>query len=361
MRWHSVSIVETMAKHFSKKLLAVDLFSGCGGLTLGLKQAGFRVAGAVEIDSLAVETYKKNHPEVEVWSEDIRKIKGTEMLRVLGLKKGGLDLLAGCPPCQGFSSIRTKNGRKEAQDERNDLIFDYLRLVKALLPKAVMMENVPALAKNGRMRVFKKELSKLGYNLNGTPLILNTADYGVPQRRRRMILVCSRIGNIELPKGEVKKITVREAIGDLPRPGKSGDPLHDMKEKRDVRIAEMISLVPKNGGSRTDLPKRFQLACHKKLPEGFKDVYGRMSWEEVAPTITGGCVSPSKGRFLHPTQNRSITLREAALLQSFPQNYYFSLNKGKQGVALMIGNALPPAFIKKHALAIKKSLLAASV
>ena len=208
-----------------KKPSAIDLFSGCGGLTLGLKQAGFKVVGAVEIDSLAVETYKKNHLEVKIWQEDIRKVKGTEMLRILGLKKGQLDLLAGCPPCQGFSSIRTKNGKKEVQDERNDLIFDYLRLVKAFLPKAIMMENVPALAKNDRMKVFKKELGKLGYNLNGTPLILNTADYGVPQRRRRMILVCSRIGNVELPKGNARKITVREVIGDLPRPGKSGDPL----------------------------------------------------------------------------------------------------------------------------------------
>ena len=119
---------------------------------------------------------------------------------------------------------------------------------------------------------------------------------------------------------------------------------------------EMIKLVPKNGGSRTDLPVRFHLECHKNFPEGFKDVYGRMSWGKVAPTITGGCVSPSKGRFLHPSQNRSITLREAALLQTFPANYFFSLKNGKQGVALMIGNALPPEFIKQHALAIKRSL-----
>lgn len=351
-----------MASNFhNKKLLAIDLFSGCGGLTLGLKQAGFKVIGAVEIDPIAVETYQKNHPEVKVWQEDIRKIEGREMLRSLGLKKGQLDLLAGCPPCQGFSSIRTRNGKKRPRDDRNDLIFDYLRLVKTFLPKAVMLENVPALAKNGRMKLFKGELDALGYDLNGTPLVLNTADYGVPQRRRRMILVCSRVGHIELPESETIKITVRDVIGGLPRPGKSGDPLHDIIEKRDPRIVEMIRRVPKNGGSRTDLPKRFHLPCHQKLPEGFKDVYGRMSWEDVAPTITGGCVSPSKGRFLHPSQNRSITLREAALLQSFPKNYYFSLSKGKQGVALMIGNALPPAFIKRHALAIRKSLLATTV
>jgi len=350
-------IMTRLKNKIKKKYSAIDLFSGCGGLTLGLKQAGFKVIGAVEIDPLATETYAKNHPEVKVWQKDIRKLSGVEVLRTLGLKKGQLDLLAGCPPCQGFSSMRTKNGKRRPRDERNDLIFDYLRLVKAILPKIVMMENVPALAKNKRIKIFKKELIALGYDPNGTPLILNAADYGVPQRRRRMILVCSRVGRIELPKGEDTRITVKEAIGDLPRPGSSGDPLHDIKERRGPWIEEMIKNIPKNGGSRTDLPKRFHLACHKELPGGFKDVYGRMSWRDVSPTITGGCVSPSKGRFLHPTQNRSITLREAALLQSFPQNYYFSFTKGKQGVALMIGNALPPVFIKKQAMAIRKTLL----
>jgi DNA (cytosine-5)-methyltransferase 1 len=120
----------------------------------------------------------------------------------------------------------------------------------------------------------------------------------------------------------------------------------------------MIRLIPKNGGSRMDLPMKYHLPCHKRFPEGFKDVYGRMKWSDVSPTITGGCVSPSKGRFLHPSQNRAISLREAALLQTFPQNYYFSLKSGRQGVALMIGNALPPTFIKRHALAIKHALVA---
>src|SRR3989344_2157003 len=204
----------------NKKPIAIDLFSGCGGLTLGLKQAGFNVIGAVEIDALAVKTYKSNHPSVRVWERDIRKLSGSEVQNVLKLKVGQLDLLAGCPPCQGFSSIRTHNGKNKIRDDRNDLVFDYLRLVKALRPKAVMMENVPALAENYRMTELKKELDKLGYESDGMPLILNTADYGVPQRRRRMILVSSRIGKIELPKISEKRSTVRQAIGDLPRPGK---------------------------------------------------------------------------------------------------------------------------------------------
>ena len=339
-----------------KKFKAIDLFSGCGGLTLGLKQAGFKVLGAVEIDPNVSQTYKVNHPEVKVWETDIRRLASREVLKDLNLKRGDLDLLAGCPPCQGFSSMRTHNGKKEVKDNRNDLVFEYLRFVKDFFPKVAMMENVPALAENRRLKKIKKELNDLGYKFSGTPLILNTADYGIPQRRRRMIFICSRVGQINLPKKSMVQATVKDAIGAMPRPGKTGDLLHDFKENRSEKIVEMIKLIPRNGGSRTDLPPKFHLKCHKDFPNGFKDVYGRMSWNEVAPTITGGCISPSKGRFLHPSQNRAITLREAALLQTFPKDYYFSLKKGRQGVALMIGNALPPKFIKKHAEAIKKRL-----
>jgi DNA (cytosine-5)-methyltransferase 1 len=348
-------------KNTNKKPTAIDLFSGCGGLTLGLKQAGFKVIGAVEIDSVAAETYGVNHSEVNMWQNDIRELSGAEILSKLKLKKGELDLLAGCPPCQGFSSMRTHNG-KEVKDLRNDLVFDYLRLVKELCPKAVMLENVPALAENKRMKVFKKELEDMGYESNGTPLVLNTANYGVPQRRRRMILVSSRIGKIDLPAGTSnKKTTVKDAIGGMPLPGGTGDPLHDIKENRTKKVIEMIRLIPRDGGSRTDLPRRLHLECHKKISSGFRDVYGRMSWDDVSPTITGGCISPSKGRFLHPVQNRAITLREAALLQTFPKDYFFSLKRGRQGVALMIGNALPPEFIRQHAASIKKSIVASKL
>jgi DNA (cytosine-5)-methyltransferase 1 len=340
-----------------KKYTAIDLFSGCGGLTLGLKQAGFKVIGAVEIDEVAAETYLTNHPEVYLWKNDIRKISGKEILNTLKLKKGELGLLAGCPPCQGFSSMRTHNGGKRIVDRRNDLVFEYLRLVKDLRPQSVMMENVPALAENYRMDELKKELEKLGYKLGDTPTVLNAADYGVPQRRRRMILMGTKNKSIQMPEPIKKTKTVRDAILKLSRPVKSTDPLHNYIEKRTPEIIKIISLIPKNGGGRMSLPKKYWLECHKRYPEGFKDVYGRMAWDEVSSTITGGCISPSKGRFLHPSQNRSITLREAALLQTFPKNYYFSLKRGRQGAALMIGNALPPTFIKAHALAIKRTLV----
>lgn len=344
----------------TRSLTGIDAFAGAGGMTQGLKDAGFKVLAAIEIDELAATTYAENHSEVKLWKDDIRKITGKEILEALKIKPGELDLLAGCPPCQGFSSMRTKNGKRRPRDKRNELVFEFLRLVRTLRPKVVMLENVPALARNARMRRLTKALEKLGYDLNNTPLVLNTADYGVPQRRKRMILVASRIGAVRLPKKKNERVTVRQAIGKLPKPGKSRDPIHNLKETRDSHTLELIKLIPKNGGSRDALPKKYQLECHKRYPEGFKDVYGRMAWNDVSPTITGGCVSPSKGRFLHPNEDRAITLREAALLQSFPKKYFFSLERGKTGAALMIGNALPPKFIKAHAISIKKAIVAAS-
>lgn len=277
------------------------------------------------------------------------------MMTELNIKPGELNLLAGCPPCQGFSSHRTRNKKSSVEDHRNDLVFEYLRFVKAFLPKAIMMENVPALARDSRMEDVKNELSKIGYLINDNSVnIKDAASFGVPQRRKRMILQASMYGVIPEPQKSKKIKTVYDAIGHLPNPGNE---LHDFPYKMSERIKEMVSLVPKDGGSRRDLPIKYWLPCHVKRPSSYTDVYGRMAWNKVAPTITGGCASPSKGRYLHPVQNRAITLREAALLQTFPKSYKFSLMKGKDSVALMIGNALPPTFIKIHALEIKKHLL----
>lgn len=336
-----------------KKLKAIDLFSGCGGLTLGLKKAGFEVIGAVEIDTLSVETYKENHPEVIVWEKDIRDITIKELKNHLNIEQNELDLLSGCPPCQGFSSMRTLNGAKCIDEPMNNLIFEFLRFVEGLKPKAIMMENVPGLTKDYRLTKFCKQLRLLGYIVDYG--IYNASDYNVPQRRRRMILLAGKSGKIDFALPVGKKRTVRDAIGSLPEPGKSGDPLHDFPEIRSQRIMELIKKIPKDGGSRTDLSTEQQLKCHIRC-DGFKDVYGRMSWNEVAPTITGGCFNPSKGRFLHPEQDRSITIREAALLQSFPKDYKFSLRRGKTGACTMIGNALPPEFIFHHAGRIRKYL-----
>ena len=328
-----------------RELTAVDLFCGCGGLTVGLKRAGFRVLGAVDIDPLSVKTYKANHRDVELWETDIRDLEPTDLLCKLDLDKGELDLLAGCPPCQGFSTMRTLNGAVRVEDPRNDLLLEFQRFVEALRPRAVMMENVPGLADDERFAAFRRKMRKLGYL--GDHRILNAAEYGVPQRRRRLIYMAGMGMEIPFADKVQRRKTVKNAMGGLPKAGKSGDPVHDMPEHRTPKVLEIIRRIPRNGGSRGDLPEEFQLECHKRCT-GFNDVYGRMAWNDVAPTITSGCFNPSKGRFLHPEEDRAITMREAALLQGFPSRYKFPTTDNKSAVASMIGNALPPPFIAAH-------------
>lgn len=341
-------------KKESNALMAIDLFSGCGGLTQGLKDAGFTVGVAVEIDALAAETYAANHPDVNLFNADIRDISSSEIMEVCGVARGELDLLASCPPCQGFSRIRLNNKKERMDDPRNRLIDDVLRLISELQPKTVMMENVPNLARYTRYLNFKRELRKLGYNV--VDKVLDVADFGVPQRRKRLVVLASRLGQISHPTPVDKRRTVRDAIATLPADIVDSDPLHNLGEQRSERIRRLIRAIPKDGGSRTALSPDLTLKCHEKQ-NGFYDVYGRMKWDDVSPTITGGCINPSKGRFLHPTEDRAITLREAALLQSFPPRYMFSLRRGKYAAAEMIGNALPPVFSRMQAEVIRKHLL----
>jgi len=336
-----------------KKLTAIDLFSGCGGLTQGLKQAGFKVLCAVEIDKKARETYKLNHPNIPLAGEDIRMVSADNILKNVQLKRGDLDLLAGCPPCQGFSSIRRKNKLKAVVDQRNDLIEEFARLTIALFPKLVMLENVPSLVEYSKFKNFVRTLKAAGYRVSYR--VLDVADYGVPQRRKRLILSANRIGEAVIADPIASRISVKSAISHLPKAGTSGDFLHDALSQRSQKIQSLIAAIPKDGGSRNSLPASMQLPCHQRT-NGFNDVYGRMSWDDVSPTITGGCGSPSKGRFLHPQENRGITLREASILQGFPENYKFDLDHGKDSICLMIGNALPPPFISIHAKAMAKSL-----
>ncbi|MBN1856208.1 MAG: DNA cytosine methyltransferase [Dehalococcoidia bacterium] len=325
---------------------AIDLFCGCGGLTVGLKQAGFHVLGAVDIDPLSMQTYKANHPKVKTWREDIRQLDPFKVAEALGLGEQRLDLLAGCPPCQGFSTMRTRNGRLSVEDPRNDLLLEFQCFVEALRPRVVMLENVPGLLKDQRFEDFRAHLEDIGYV--GEPYVLDVSRYGVPQRRKRLLYLAGQGFEVPLAAPLDKQVTVREAIGDLPTSGTSGDTAHDIVEHRSQRVLDLIRRIPKDGGSRTDLPFADQLECHKRC-NGFKDVYGRMKWDSVAPTITGGCFNPSKGRFLHPEEDRAITMREAALLQGFPCDYRFPTIANKASVALMIGNALPPPFIQRHA------------
>jgi DNA (cytosine-5)-methyltransferase 1 len=335
------------------KLTALDLFCGAGGLTEGLKKSGFRVLGAIDNAPLAVQAYGMNHPSTRVWLRDIRRVPPLEMAAALGLKPGKLDLLAGCPPCQGFSTLRTKHQAVSVEDKRNDLIACFARYAEALRPRAVMLENVPGLANDVRLKRVITRLREAGYAL--TYDVLDASDYGVPQRRRRFVLLgLRRKRAIAFAIPAARRRTVRGAIGRLPHPEESSDPLHAHGETRSDEVRRRIAAIPPEGSLRL-LGAEHQLPCHTRT-NGFYDIYGRMAWGEQAPTITGGCINPSKGRFLHPDQPRAITLREAALLQSFPPGYRFPLDQGKYKVADLIGNALPPRFVARHAAQIAAAL-----
>ncbi len=347
-------MVNSANEYSGRKPLAIDLFCGCGGTTVGLTQAGFDVIAAIDLEPLALATYKANHPKVKLYEEDIRNIDPIQFAEEVGLSDKKLDLLAGCPPCQGFSTMRTLNGALTIDDPRNDLLAEFTRFVESLMPHAIMLENVPGLMKDRRFTKFLNRVRSLGYI--GEPKILNAADYLVPQRRKRLIYMAGYGFEIPYAKVNGKYLTVRSAIGNLPKAGSSGDPIHDLNENHTEKVQDVIRMIPHDGGSRKDLPEEYWLNCHKKC-NGFKDVYGRMAWDDLAPTITSGCFNPSKGRFLHPEEDRAMTMREAALLQGFPKNYKFPITKNKSAIALMVGNALPPPFVKAHAKSIRDRLL----
>ncbi len=327
-----------------RRLNAIDLFSGCGGLSEGLRQAGFKVVAGVEVDKNAAKAYLMNHTDTVLFEDDIRKLDTDKILKLL--KGNPLHLLAGCPPCQGFSSLRKMNRKSAVRDKRNSLIGEYYRFVEELNPLTIMLENVPGIVDYSLFQSIVRKLKKLGYDIEYR--VVNVADYSVPQRRKRLVLVGSKLGKIEIAKEKNTIITVKTALCKLKKNGKD-DALQNIYPKHTAYIQKMISLIPKDGGSREDLPKRYQLECHKKKNVGFRDVYGRLRWDAVSSTITGGCLKPSKGRFLHPEEDRCISAREAALLQTFPVDYKFPADITRDALALLIGNALPPEFSKVQA------------
>lgn len=335
------------------KLISIDLFSGVGGLTQGLHKAGFKTELAFEIDEIASKAYKLNHKRTKVITSDIRKVSINTVKNELGNKT--IHLLAGCPPCQGFSSIRRLNKPNPVEDERNSLIKEFVRFIKELKPYTFMMENVPGLALHESFNQALNEIEKAGYYPPDWKIV-NVKDYGVPQNRKRLVLVGSRLAPLKVAEPTQKRKTVRQVIGKLPNPENSNDPLHKIFPKHTDEILNLIKEIPKNGGSRKDLGNDRQLECHKKGNVGFNDVYGRLRWDDYSTTITGGCLNPSKGRFLHPEQDRCISAREASILQSFPRNYKFPLNAPRTKIALMIGNALPPQFSRIQAENIKNHL-----
>ena len=353
----------------SPSLSAIDLFSGCGGLTVGLKSAGFRVISAVEIEQESYSTYKVNHPEVKVFHQDIQTVRGKDMYDPNSDRP--LDLVAGCPPCQGFSSLTSKWHTK---DPRNDLVLEMKRLVKELRPRAVMMENVPGLAMKGKpiLMKFVRSLEDSGYTVNWD--VLQVADYGVPQLRRRFVLLAGLGFEIALPKpthafngnGGLKPWrTVKDSISDHPTPIRF-DEMRKLGGPQSVGWNVVRVMSPANqrrlkhaipGSGWTKIPKRLRPKCHQDKDVGFSNVYGRMVWDEPAPTITGGCTTLSKGRFGHPVEDRTISVREAALLQTFPRDYVFD-TPYMDHVCNMIGNALPCEFADVVARACRRGLAA---
>lgn len=327
---------------------AIDLFSGCGGLTQGLKSAGFNVLCGCEIRPEAREAYSLNHPDTHVYP-DIRKLHGSDLIQRFSLGVGELDLLAACPPCQGFSSMRTKNGAI-AEDERNELIFEVARLIIEIQPKAILIENVPRLLQDPRIEQFKSILE--GYHF--TPGILDAQNYGVPQRRKRMILIGSKLGTVSLPKPSTIKLHVRDAIEGLPKPdGLHRQPLHRIRQRFSRLVQKRISTVLKD---RSELPQSLQLDCHKRYAKGFRDVYGRMSWDAVAPTMTRSSHNPSKGRFIHPAEDRGLTVYEIMLLQGFPKRYKLPGNIGIGKLSSLLGEAFPPPMAEAQARQIRQHL-----
>lgn len=330
--------------------LAIDLFCGCGGVTEGLKQAGFSVVAAVDNDPICCQTYRLNHPEVELIEKDICKTSVSKLKKILGKRK--LTLLVVCAPCQPFSSLN----KSKKPDDRIYLILQSVRFAKTLRPQYVLFENVPGIAKNSIViNHLKSEFIKLGYCIS-EPEQIDAADYSVPQRRIRCVIVASRKKPVKLPPPITPtghRRTVRDTIEKLPAAGmtNSEDPLHVCRKHKKITIAR-LQHISHDGGSRNELPDDLVLKCHKKLDEAgeethYCDVYGRMHWDKVAPTLTTGCTDVTKGRYAHPVFDRAITLREAALLQTFPRNYRFY---GKPGeIAKQIGNAVPVALAKNLA------------
>ena len=320
---------------------AVDLFAGAGGLTTGLKRAGARVLAAVEIDPVASATYAVNHPEVRLFRTDIAELQPMNLLDEIDLAPGELTLLAACAPCQGYSSL----GAQRPDDPRNDLVMRVLDFVAALRPRAVAFENVLQLIRDERFERFISGLRALGYGVRD--FVVNAAMFQVPQRRRRLVVLAvdgiadadvPELGNGSLSPAEpMKTVSVRQAFATL-RPLDDGDTLHASRTYPPL-VLERIHAVPKDGGSRRDLPAHLRLRCHEHLGSHAASAYGRMRWDDVAPTLTTRCTSPSCGRYLHPEEDRAITLREAATLQTFPHDYKFV--GGRMSIEAQIGNAVP--------------------
>jgi len=341
-------------------LIVMDFFSGCGGASQGLRQAGYDIVLGLDFDKDAAASYRANFPEASFIEGDIREISEGDVAAVIRARNPEQQplLMAACAPCQPFSA---QNKFKSEKDNRSTLLDETHRFIRELMPEYIMIENVPGIQKvdenaEGPYKRFISFITELGYHYKA--FIAKSEQYGVPQKRKRFVLLASRLGEIYIPlatHGEGLKpyTTVRDFIGGYPllEAGKScsKDSLHvsaAMKEINQIRIKH----TPE-GGDRRNWPPQLVNKCHKNY-KGHTDTYGRMSWHLPAPTLTTKCHSYSNGRFGHPdtNQNRAISIREASRLQTFPKDYVFHGTLG--AMARQIGNAVPCKLAEQFGLAI---------
>jgi DNA (cytosine-5)-methyltransferase 1 len=325
-----------------RKIYAADVFCGAGGLTHGLIKSGVDVRLGVDIDLACEYPYTANNASTFLL-KSVEDVSGEEIKKCF--RKNGITLLAGCAPCQTFSKYNTKANES---DTRWWLLLQFSRLVKEILPDLVTMENVPGLMDHNVFDQFLDDLKKCGYNFNYS--IVNCAEYGVPQNRNRLILVASRLGEITLlsPKEFGKPLrTVRKVIGKMPEIADgsfySKDPLHQSSALSKTNKKRIKASRP--GGTWRDWSEDLVADCHKKTTgKSYPSVYGRMTWDNPSPTITTQFYGFGNGRFGHPEQDRAISLREGAILQSFPKDYRFvepDKPINKRHIGTLIGNAVP--------------------
>lgn len=329
------------------KIEVVDLFCGTGGLSYGMKCRGFHIMGGFDLDGTCQYAYETNN-HTKFFHRNVNDVTGNDVKQLYSKKS--IRILAGCAPCQPFSSYANKNHEKDP--DKYDLLYQFGRLVKEVEPDIVTMENVPQIKTFTLKPVLKDFLSVLeSCNYKYDVKIVFCPKYGIPQTRKRLVLVASKLGNIKLipaTHGKDNYVTVGDVIRDLP-PLEAGefdahDPLHRSRSLTPINLAR-IQHTP-YGGSWKDWPDELLLDCYKKESgKTFGSVYGRMKWEEPSPTITTECTGIGNGRFGHPEQNRAISIREAALLQTFPINYRFFRDEDTVSISKAsryIGNAVPP-------------------
>lgn len=341
----------------SEDILAVDLFCGAGGLTRGLIDAGIPVAAGYDIDGSCRFAYEHNNQGARFIHKSVSDIEPDELRSMFGTAR--TRILVGCAPCQPFSKYT--QGQNTREDSKWGLLHEFAGLVKVVLPEVVSMENVPELQRHGILRDFIDALEESGYRVSHQEAYC--PDYGIPQQRRRLVLLASRLGEIDLHKpGDLSGATnVREAIAHLPEL-EAGEAANDRfhRASRLSPINHQRIRHSKPGGCWRDWPDELVAKCHRtEMGRNYPSVYGRMEWEAPAPTITTQFFGYGNGRFGHPEQDRAISLREGALLQTFPEDYEFVPRDQPvvfAQVGKMIGNAVPVRLGKAIGLSILKHL-----